>query len=296
MYLEHITVFLNLAETLNFSRTALNMHLSQSSVSQAISSLERELSLQLFIRNRKGVKLTSEGVDLYESLKPLINEYYKAVQHAQSIESKKETNLTIGYSGTPYENAVLPILIKKFCLEYPSVKIFLENYAHSILIEHLKNGNCNVIFTMPDIIKNVEGLNYYNLVNGYYCLVVPSDFIQTFNKAKVSLCHLNEQNLVFLDHRWCPPTQNKLQNEILKTCEQLSLSYANNITTAHSMVKAGAGLGVWANFVQDLNDTDLNCFQLKTNITPQYGIATLKNTENETAKLFAKWLQKQQLM
>ncbi|MDN5650183.1 MAG: LysR family transcriptional regulator [Acinetobacter sp.] len=47
MYLEHITVFLNLTETMSFSKTALNMHMSQSSVSQAISTLEKNLGLRL---------------------------------------------------------------------------------------------------------------------------------------------------------------------------------------------------------------------------------------------------------
>lgn len=37
MYLEHLTTFVNLAETLNFSKTAINLNISQSSVSQAIA-------------------------------------------------------------------------------------------------------------------------------------------------------------------------------------------------------------------------------------------------------------------
>ena len=43
MNLEHLEVFVNLAETLNFSRTAVEMNLSQSAVSQIISSMENEL-------------------------------------------------------------------------------------------------------------------------------------------------------------------------------------------------------------------------------------------------------------
>lgn len=289
MYLEHITVYLNLAETLNFSKTAINMHQSQSSISQSILSIEKELNLQLFIRDRKRVILTPAGKDLYYSLKPWVNDYHQAVQHAQNIDISNQINLTIGYSGTPYEYAVIPMLVKKFRQQNPHIKIFLENYAHSELIDHLKNGNCNLIFTMPDIIKDVEGLTYYNLANGNYCLIVQHDYDKKV-KSPIPLNILTDQSLVFLDHLWCPPTQNKLQQEILHHNNHLNVSYVNNISTCHTMVKAGIGLGVWANFVQDPNDTDLYCLKLKTEITPKYGVAVLEQNTNKAAILFAKWL------
>ena len=271
------------------------MHLSQSSVSQAISSIEKQLKIQLFIRDRKNVKLTSAGQDLYLSLKPWLNDYYKAVQHAQNIDSKNQTNLTLGYSGTPYEYAILPLLIRNFCKEFPDVKIFLENYDHSLLMEHLKNGNCDIIFTMPDIINRIDGLDYFNLLNGHYCLVVPQNN-ELAKKSIISISELNEQSIVFLDHRWCPPSQNKLQQQIIQNNKHLNLSYVNNIATAHSMVKAHAGLGIWANFVQDPNDNDLKCLKLETDIIPKYGVATLKNSRDLTAKRFIKWLYNSDLM
>ena len=56
------------------------------------------------------------------------------------------------------------------------------------------------------------------------------------------------------------------------------------------MVKAGTGLGVWANFVQDPYDKDLDCLKLKTDIIPKYGVAILDKGTNKAANLFAKWL------
>lgn len=292
MYLEHITVFLNLTETMSFSKTALNMHMSQSSVSQAISTLEKNLGLRLFIRDRKGVKVTAVGQDLYKSLKPWLNEYYKAIQHARNIESQSQSqlNLTIGYSGTPFEYAILPQIIKTFCSTRPNIKIFLENYSHSVLIEHLKNRNCDVIFTMPDIIKGVDGLNYTNLEDGYYCLITPKKYQKNF-KTPIHLSKLDGSSLIFLDHRWSPPTQTQLQHKILKNNKKLILSYVNNISTAHVMVKSNAGLGIWANFVQDPQDTDLVCSRLDTEIKPKYGVATLKCNQNQATKAFIKWIE-----
>ena len=90
MNLEHLEVFVNLAETLNFSRTAIEMNLSQSAVSQIISSMENELGFLLFKRSRKQVHLTESGKEFYYSIKPLLSVYDKSVQKAKSAADKKE--------------------------------------------------------------------------------------------------------------------------------------------------------------------------------------------------------------
>ena len=292
MYIEHLTTFINLAETLNFSKTAENMHLSQSSVSQAILSIEKQLNITLFYRSRKEVSLTPAGADLYQSLKPWMNSYHMAVQHAQQVEEKNKTKLTIGYSGTPYETETIPKLIKKFNQDNPNIKIFLENYDHYQLVDHLKRGICDLIFTMPDIILGIDNIHYTNLMDGYYCVIIPKNYSFN-NNIEGDIQTLNHQSLIFLDHRWCPPSQSLLQKEITKKCHDLDLSYVNNIATAHAMVKAGQGLEIWANFVSaTITDEDLKKIPLVTTIHPSYGIAIRKQANNNTATQFENWLLK----
>ncbi|GHV98082.1 hypothetical protein lacNasYZ03_18400 [Lactobacillus nasalidis] len=290
MYLEHLTTFVNLAETLNFSKTAINLNMSQSSVSQAIASIEKQLGVSLFYRSRKAVSLTPAGRDFYDRIKPWLNEYNKSVQHVQQVQAQQQMNLTIGYSGTPYENTVIPQLVREFCKEHPQISVFLENYAHKELKEHLAHGNCDLIFTMPDIIDGNDNFKYSSLLVGYYCLIIPKE-----SKAlptPVDLSALGQGRLIFSDHRWCPPTQDQLQKEISKSNPSLNLAYANNIATAHAMVKAHLGWGIWANFVSDPNDDDLVKLPLATNIIPDYGVAILKQGSPRAAKQFVSWLEK----
>ena len=68
--LEQYKIFNEAASTLSFSLAARNLFISQSAVSQAIHTLEKELNTQLFIRQSKGVVLTKDCL-LYTSL-PLI--------------------------------------------------------------------------------------------------------------------------------------------------------------------------------------------------------------------------------
>ena len=56
--LDSLKVFLAVAEHDSFSEAGRNLHLSQPAVSQIIQGLERQLGVQLFIRQGRTVQLT----------------------------------------------------------------------------------------------------------------------------------------------------------------------------------------------------------------------------------------------
>ena len=61
MNIEHIRTYLEIATTGNFHRAAERLHVTQSTVSARIKSLEDQLERALFLRNRNGVSLTAAG-------------------------------------------------------------------------------------------------------------------------------------------------------------------------------------------------------------------------------------------
>lgn len=293
MNYDHLAVFINLAETLNFSRTALQMNLSQSAVSQTISSMEKELNFLLFYRTRKQVRLTASGQNFYQSMKPMLNLYNKSVQKAQRIAQKREVDLTIGYSGTPFEISILPKIIKRFnnAGVMENTNIYLENFDHNALKDHLLNGDCNIILTMPDIVSKTENIKYFDLAKGVFCAnFYNGDAVCT--QKSIELSELGKYRLIFLDSQWCPPSQSTLQKEIKKDNKKLNLVYANNILNSSIMVHADIGVGIWANFVSSPNDKQIVSTPLAYYQYPHYGFAMLDYGVTKTAKKFASWLQK----
>ena len=61
-----LSVFLSVAETLNFSRSAEKLHLSVSAVSRAVARLEEEVGQPLLERDRRSVQLTPAGREFRE--------------------------------------------------------------------------------------------------------------------------------------------------------------------------------------------------------------------------------------
>jgi DNA-binding transcriptional LysR family regulator len=74
MELWQLRIFRVVAETLNFTRAAERLHLTQSAVSHQIKALEAELGEPLFIRAKRGVKLSQAGKMALEHVERILDE------------------------------------------------------------------------------------------------------------------------------------------------------------------------------------------------------------------------------
>ena len=75
MQIESLKVFCDLAETESFTKAAQINSVTQSAVSQQISSLERIFKSLLIERSKKRFRLTREGQVLYDYSKQIIQTY-----------------------------------------------------------------------------------------------------------------------------------------------------------------------------------------------------------------------------
>jgi DNA-binding transcriptional LysR family regulator len=74
MEMGQLRTFRAVAETLNFTRAAERLHLTQSAVSHQIKALEEELGEPLFIRAKRGVKLSQAGKIALEFAERILDE------------------------------------------------------------------------------------------------------------------------------------------------------------------------------------------------------------------------------
>ena len=79
--LRHLRYFLAVAETAHFTRAAVKLNVTQPTLSHQIRELEGQLSLQLFDRIGRGVKLTAAGETLLPHARKVLREL-EAAQRA----------------------------------------------------------------------------------------------------------------------------------------------------------------------------------------------------------------------
>ena len=101
MDLRQLEVFINLAKSLNYSKTAENLHLSQPAVSRIIQRIEGEVGVTLFYRSHREVQLTKNGKLFYDDSKSLINSYNKALQRTRNSFNRRAKQLNDWNYGYP---------------------------------------------------------------------------------------------------------------------------------------------------------------------------------------------------
>jgi LysR family transcriptional regulator, transcriptional activator of the cysJI operon len=125
MQIESLKVFCDLTETESFTNAAQLNQVTQSAVSQQISSLERVFKSLLIERSKKRFRLTREGQVLYDYSKQVIQTYDALHHKLQEIKELISGTIRVAtiYSVGLHD---LPPYVKKFLKSYPTVNVHVE--------------------------------------------------------------------------------------------------------------------------------------------------------------------------
>ena len=125
MQIESLKMFCDLTETESFTKAAQINGVTQSAVSQQITSLERLFKSLLIERSKKRFRLTREGQMLYDYSKQIIQAYESLNNKLQDLKDIISGTIRVA---TIYSIGLhdLPAYVKKFMRSYPTVNIHVE--------------------------------------------------------------------------------------------------------------------------------------------------------------------------
>ena len=164
--------FLTLARTLNFTRTAEALFLSQQAVSQRISRMEQDIGFPLFIRSRSFVKLTRAGERCFAFLAPLEEEGRKLFEECRQAFCQQCKTLRVGYQNMLNWGAILSHAQDAFQKEFPEIETVGELFDSVVLVEHLKAGTVDMIVIYDRFAPKMDGLEKLELFHMPLLLMV----------------------------------------------------------------------------------------------------------------------------
>ncbi|MEH7464797.1 LysR family transcriptional regulator [Bacillus thuringiensis] len=148
-------IFEEVIKTGSFTKASEKLNVTQSTVSHAISSLEKELGITLFIREARKIKLTSEGAKAYEYIHEILSLNRKLIHTNFSDSSQYPRVITLG-SFSSINNYVLPQIIKRFNHLYPYIKIVVFEGTYDEIDKWIKEKVVDLGFTTsqnPDLVS-----------------------------------------------------------------------------------------------------------------------------------------------
>ena len=139
MTLRQFELFVAVSETGSFSRGAEMMALTQSTVSQHIAALEREVSAKLLDRTSKGVFLTVAGEVFLQHARRVLAERDVLNQAMAGLHGLEKASLNLGASNIP-ANYLIPCFLPVLQHKYPGISLTMRIGDSREVLAELKSG------------------------------------------------------------------------------------------------------------------------------------------------------------
>lgn len=184
-------IILEVCKTHSISKTAAKLNYTQSAISQAIKSFEKELGIPLFRRSKSGMELLPNTEEIIHSLAIICQEEKHIHQIVSNLTSLDSGYIRIG-SIQSISYHWLPDILKPFSETYPNIKFELTVDGFNPLIEKINANELDCVFASR---YSVPNLSFIPLGKDELMLVTPRNHPLS-EQISVSLSDVNNQSFV----------------------------------------------------------------------------------------------------
>jgi DNA-binding transcriptional LysR family regulator len=243
--LRQLQFFVAAAEAGSVSGAARALSISQSSVTEAIRSLEDDLGVNLFDRQARGVLLTHKGSAFLRHARQILADVATARTTFQ-VEAETATGrLSLGVTSL-VAGYVLSDILQRYRRAFPQVELNVIEDSGYYLQHLLIGGELDVAVLLTSSVKDRLALNVETLVVSPYRLWLP-------------LGHpLAQQESIALEELAGSPMIQLMVDEIEESTRSLTASLpvkpqtafrTRSVEAVRSLVATGAGLAILPSLV-----------------------------------------------
>ena len=236
MTTKQIDYCIELAHTLNFSRAADNMFVSQPTFSYQIRLLEAEIGFAVFERSGKGAALTPAGAQFVSFLTGMREDLKRAIEQGQNYSAKYQDSISISMM---VRQAVyfLPEAMRLFAETKPEVQI-TPVFQYENGVESFLRNEVDILFALMEQTKQIPGIRVHELFESHiYLIAQRDDPLAVMNR-------ISEEDLygrTLMVGGGSPPALKAVQHRLINTGK---VDYFNSADHATTLTNVAAGRGV----------------------------------------------------
>ncbi|WP_353946016.1 LysR family transcriptional regulator [Streptomyces sp. HUAS MG91] len=239
--LVQLRYFLVAAERGSMTEASAELHIAQSAVSAAVTGLERDLQVQLFIRRRgRGLTLTPAGERLRQQARDLLGRAREMEREARGDGPALSGPVSVGCFVTlaPY---YLPRLFSECTRRHPGIEIDVVEDEADQLVAALTAGRIDFALTY-DLGLSAEPELLSETIARAPAYVIVAAAHPLADRGSVSLAELAAEPLVLLD---LPHSRDYFRALVTATGTAPDVRYrTRSYETVRSMVASGLGYSV----------------------------------------------------
>ena len=146
--LKQIKLFLELANYMNFSKTAEKTFMTQQAITRNISSLEEELGVKLFNRSTRSVTLTEAGIICRNEFTKIIDIYDRTKEYVQNVSLANTSSVTIGFYEFFSRTDIIVPTIEMLSEKFTDVEFNIRLYDFGNLRQQLMDGTIDLCIAL----------------------------------------------------------------------------------------------------------------------------------------------------
>lgn len=148
MNINQLKYIVELSRTGSFTRAAKNLYISQPTLSQQVQLLEKELKVELFVKDRRRITaVTPAGQEILHHAEEILSHVQQLETAANKFSQKSYEEIRLGLLWT-FAAVRIDKLLNEFRREHPYVTIKLKVDGSNNLYRDLMEGQLDLIFSL----------------------------------------------------------------------------------------------------------------------------------------------------
>lgn len=289
MELRHLRYFTAVVQWRGYREASRRLHITQPSISEAVSDLENELGVKLFSREGRVARLTPEGQVFYEEAVKTLVQAERSIAAAQRAAKGEIGRLGIGFMGfatCPF----LPDLLRKYKARHPGVSLRLEENVPSGQDLAFDRGEIDIGFTRPP--STDRSASYESRLLFREPLVVAVPKTRKIKAKRIRIGDLAGERIVTFQRASSP----EVFDTIIRACNDNGFSprlhnELNNMVSVLATVEAEQGVAIVTASASNLRADNVSFFRLQPDdIRIDFVAAWPKKEPSIALKLFLELL------
>ena len=243
MTLNQLKYFIAVVRCLSFTEAAKSLFMTQPALSRQIQAMEAELGTQLFIRDKKTLKLTPGGSALYSKLPDFLRQYEEMMEDARNANRDFEGQLRIGFLDIYDASSLFPPVVEAFQRNHGGIRLTMERFSLGELPERLYEGRLDIICTYGFSLFDKPDLVTVNVQKFDSCIMFNKDH-PLANKPDLTMDDLRQERFIQLGSEASQEGYQYIANLISRGGISPEVQYVEKNDDVLLWVEMGCGIAV----------------------------------------------------